>query len=190
MAKSIDSQVLMTTVMGVVEQTLAKMSGIMPTEAPQTKEADIIEFYGRMRVMNMNDFNAPVYVSVVNYYLTQEDMNKGKAKGVLVLYVDAENASKLYKFLGFTVPDDEDDESMLDGCGELCNLIGGALKNELANVGYVNLVMSAPEYYKNSVTDGVKFSLDQKKKYQFSFFYWKRKTLVLEVSMADIPLKK
>ncbi|MBF0571792.1 MAG: hypothetical protein HQL12_07940 [Candidatus Omnitrophica bacterium] len=189
-AKGLDSKVLMTATMGVVEKILANSSNLLPTASSENKEVDIVEYYGHMRAMDMNDFNSSVYIAVVNYYLTQADMQRNKTKGALILYVDMENASKLYKALGFSIPDDEDDGSMLDGCGQLCNLIGEALKNELTNLGYVNLEMSGPQQYKNSVTGGVNFSLDQKKKCQFSFFYWKCKALVVEVTLADIPQKR
>ena len=189
MAQGMDSQVLMTTMMGVAEQVLSKMAGVSPTEQPKANESDIVEFMGRMKVMNIADFNAPVYIASVNFYLNQADLEKHKAKGAMVIHVDVESASKLYRGLGFKVPDDEDDMSMLGATGELGNLIGDAFKNELAGMGHVNLVMSAPRYFRNSIQEGVEYSPDQKKKYEFNFFYWKKRVLTIEVSMAAIPQK-
>ncbi len=188
--KNMDPQVIMTSVMGVIESVLGKMSGVVATDQPQSKECDIIEYDGRMRVGGMEKFNAPSFVSVINFYISPNDMERHKAKGALVVFVDSENAGKLFHALGFSIPDDEDDVSMMDACGELCNLIAGNFKNELSGLGYADLTISAPHSYKNSVIDGVEYSPDQKNKYEFSFFYWRRKAIVVEVTLANIPQKK
>lgn len=188
--KNFDVQVLNTTLMGCIEEILGKMSGVSPTENPSVRTVDIIEYEGRMRVTGMEKFNAPSYVSVVNYYLNQSDLEKHRAKGAVVVFVDAENAGKLYKALGFAVPDDEDESSMLDACGELCNVLGGSFKNELSNMGFIDMSMSAPHNYKNTVMQGVEYSPDQETKQEFSFYYWKRKAIVVEVTLANIPQKK
>ncbi len=189
--KGVDPQVLMTTMMGVTEEVLGTMSGVTATEPMQTKEVDIIEYNGRMRCVGMEKFNAPSYVSVVNYYLNPQDLEAHKrAKGALVLYIDFENAGKLFKSLGFSVSEDEDDASMMDAAGEFCNMLGGGFKNEISKLGYLDMSMSAPHNYKNSVMEGVEFSPDQDTKYELSFFYWKRKAIVVEITLAAIPMKK
>lgn len=190
MSKEFDVQVLNTTLMGCMEDILGKMSGVAATDQPQVRTIDIIEYEGRMRVTGMEKFNAPSYVSVINYYLNQADLEKHRAKGSMVVFVDAENAGKLFKSLGFYVSDDEDEASMMDACGELCNLLGGSFKNELSNMGFVDMSMSAPSNYRNTVMQGVEYSQDQQTKQEFSFFYWKRKAIVVEVTMANIPEKK
>ncbi len=189
--KNFDPQVLMTTMMGVIEATLSKMSGIPPTQPPEAVEKELIEVEGRLRVSGYEKFQAPAYISVVNYYLLESDIHKqGKAKGAMIVYVDVENSGKLYKALGFPYPDDEDDASMMDCNGEFCNVLGGSFKNEIADLGFTNLVMSAPYNYRSSIVDGVEFSLDQKKIYEFSFFYFKRKSIVIELTLAGLPQKK
>ncbi len=188
--KGMDPEVLTTTLMGVIEQALAKMNSVTATDAPQIKTIDIVEYQNRMRVTGMEKFNAPSFVSIANYYLTPSDMEKHRAKGALVLYVDLENAGKLFKALGFTVPEDEDDSSMMDINGEFCGLLVAAFKSELVRLGYVDLVVGGPHNYKNSVMEGVEYSPDQQNKLEFSFFYWKRKAIVVELTLAAIPLKK
>lgn len=188
--KGMDPQVVIATLKGVVDQVLSKMSGVVPTSSPESKEIDILEYEGRMRVVGMEKFNAPSFIATVNYYLTEKDSESHKAKGAMVVYVDSENAGKFFKTLGFTVPDDEDDESMMNACGELCNLLGGGFKNELSGLGYADMYMSSPSSYKNSVTEGIEYSQDQNKKYELSFYYWKRRALIIEVTMGVIPLKK
>lgn len=189
--KGMDPQVLMTTMMGVTEEVLGTMSGVTASQPMQTKEMDIIEYNGRMRCVGMEKFNAPSYISVVNYYLNPQDLeNHKKAKGAMVLYVDYENAGKLFKNLGFSISEDEDDVSMMDACGEFCNMLGGGFKNEIGKLGYLDMTMSPPHNYKNSILEGVEFSPDQSTKYELSFFYWKRKAIVVEITLGAIPLKK
>ena len=191
MANSMDEQVITTAMMGVIESTLSKMNAIIATEPSQTKTLDIVEYDGRMRVSGIDKFNAPSYVSIVNYYFTQADLEKHRgAKGAMVLYVESENAGKFYKALGFSVAEDEDDASMMEANGAFGNLLGEGFKKELVNLGYADLVMSAPQNYRNSVMEGAEFSTDQKTKLEFSFFYWKHKSIVVELTLANIPLKK
>ena len=187
--KNMDPQIV-GAIKGVIESVLGKMSGIVATEPSQTKECNIIEYEGRMRVGGMEKFNAPSFISVVNFYLSQGDMDRHRAKGALVVYVDSENAGKLYNSLGFSIPDDEEDVSMIAACGELSNLIAGTFKNELVTLGYQDLTISQPHNYKNSVIEGVEFSSDQKIKHEFSFFYWRRKAVVVELTLAAIPQKR
>jgi len=189
--KNIDPQVVMTTMMGVIESTLAQMSGVPATDTPKVEEKDIVEYDGKLRVNGVTKFDSPSYISVVNYYLTPADMERHKAvKGAAIVYIDVENAGKLFKALKFPFNDDEDDASMKDCCGEFCNLIGGGFKNEVANLGYVNLIMSPPRNYRSYITEGVEYSTDQKKLFEFSFFYWKRKAIVVELTLAGIPMKR
>ena len=189
MAKQLDVQVVNSAVLKSFEEILSKVTTMVATTSPETKTQEIVEYDNRMRISGMEKFSAPSYISAVNYYLNQGELEKHHAKGVLIVYVDTENASKLYKGLGFQFPDDEDDNSMLEANAKFCQMIAEKFNSELASAGYGSLVMSAPSNYKNNAIEGVEFSPDQKQKQEYSFFYWKRKTIVVEVSMADIPRK-
>ncbi len=189
--KGIDSEILMSKMMGILESQLSKMTGVIATSPPETKEKDIVEYENRIRINGLEKFQAPSYISAINYYLNEADAKRaGKAKGALILYVDVENSGKIYKALGLPFPDDEDDASMMNCNGAFCKIIGDAFKNELVNMGYVDLFMSAPDNYRSSIVDGVEFSLDQKKMLEFSFFYLKRKSIVVELSLAGLPMKR
>ncbi len=187
--KGIDPQVT-KAMQTCIEQRLATMSGIPPSEPPQAKDLDIAQYEGRMRVNSMEKLNSPAYISSVNFYLNAADLERHKARGAMVLYMDFENAGKMLHQLGIKVPDDEDDISMIAACGELCTLIGTDFKNALTSLGYADLVMSPPRNYKNSAMGGVEFSPDQTTKHELCFFYWKRKAVVVELTLAPIPTKK
>ena len=190
-AKSLDPQVLTTTMLGVIEPVLSKMTGIVATAEPETKELEIVDYEGRLRVSGVEKFNTASYISVINFYLNEKDKQSHKAaKGAMVLYVESENAGKVFKALGFSVPEDEDDTSMMDACGQFCDLLAQGFKTELNRLGYFDLVLSNPDNYRNSVLEGVEFSPDQKIKFEFSFSYWKHKAIIVEVTLADIPQKR
>src|SRR5436190_1488604 len=107
--KSLDPQVLTAVMTRSIEQLLSKMSGIASTKPPETKELEIDEYDGRMRVSGVEKFDASSYISVVNYYLSDKDLKSHKAKGAMILYIESENSSKLFKALGIKVTEDEDD---------------------------------------------------------------------------------
>ncbi len=189
--QGMDPQVLINTLKNIVEETLGSMAGIMPTEPTRSEDLDIIEYNGRMRCDGIEKFKSPSYVSVVNFYLSTQDLeNHKKAKGALVVYVEFENAGKLYKNLGIPIPEDEDDGSMMNACGEFCQKLGAGFKGEITKQGYMDLVMSVPHNYKNSILEGVEFSPDQIIKHELSLFYWKRKAIVVEITMGSIPNRK
>ena len=188
MAKPLDLDVLNPAVTGVMEEVLAKLGGINPTASPTTKTVDIEEYEGRMRVNGIDKFQAPSYISTVVFYSSAGDAGQHRnAKGTVVLYVDHENAGKLFNGLGFRVPEDEDDVSMMESCGKMADLIASTFKNRLVQQGYADLAKSAPSNYKNSVPEGVEFSKDQTSKQEYCFFYWKRKAIIVEVALTPIP---
>ena len=188
--KGMPSNVITTALLSVVEEMFSKMTTIIPTASPESKLTDIVEYGGRMRVGGMEKFDAPSIVSVVNFYSSQSDLEKHKAKGALVLYTELENASKLYKALGFPVSEDEDDSSMRISNGKICALLTEGFKNELSRQGYMELVTSTVGNYKNTVMEGIEYSKDQQTKFEFNFFYWKHKAIVIELTLALIPLKR
>jgi hypothetical protein len=186
-AKNVDGAVA-ASLMSATQQLMDRV-GIAATEPPQAKDLDIVEYEGRMKVSGMEKFEAPCYISVINFYLSTADMERHKPKGALVLYVEFEHASKLFNSLGFRVPDDEDDVSMMSSCGAFCTQLAEDFKKELLAAGYSDLVLSKPQNAKNKMMTGAEFSADQNRKHEISFFYWKHKALVVELTMAALPKK-
>jgi len=52
--------------------------------------------------------------------------------------------------------------------------------------GFSSLVLSPPAVYKNTITEGVAFSKDQKEKQEISFYFLKHKALVIEWTMTAL----
>lgn len=186
--KIFDVQVLSTTLMGIVKTTLENMCKLSFSQEPVMEVKNIIEYKGRMRISGMEKFNGPTYVSAINFYLNQADQDKNRACGIFVSYLESENAPKILRGMGYDF-DEDDDESIKDCFGEFCNVIAGSFKNEISNLDYLELLMSAPSKYINSVPDGMAFSYDQYEKVEVSFFYWNKKIIVAEVSLTDLPMK-
>ncbi len=189
MAKGLDPQVLTGAFMAAMGQMLEKLSNIPASQEPKIEESEIIEYEGRMRVSGMEKFNSPAFLSVVNFYLNQGEMQRHKPKGALILYLEAENISKFLKAFGVHFADDEDDKSLMDACGKVCEAVAAEFKNELTRKGYVELVLSNPSNYKNNILEGIAYSQDQKTKQTVNFFYFKTKAIVADLTMADLPRK-
>jgi hypothetical protein len=189
MGKGLEAQIVNPIITGFIED-LITAKGNLPSSKPFEVAAKPIEVYeDRMRVKASDKFDVSVYIAATNFYLNQGDMQAGRAKGALIVYMDLEVADKLFKAAGLKVPYDEDDESMLELCSSLCQLISDTLKTSLAAAGYANLLVSTPEVYKNSISHGVEFSKDQNEKQEISFYYLKHKALVIDWTMAPIPKK-
>lgn len=189
-SKSFDPQVIAKTCMNVVESSLQKMGNLTFTQPPEFSERKIIEYHSRMRVFGMEIFNGPCYISYVNFYLSESHVKAKNPIAAFVFYVEEENAAKIFKALGYKGFNEHEETTMLDTCGELCNMLAGNFKKEIAQLGYQDLVMSAPVSHYNSVPDGVDFHYDQYVKFETSFYLWKQKLLAIDVTMGLIPGKK
>jgi hypothetical protein len=179
------SQALLT----VMQKILSRANNLPQTQPPAVEANEITEYEGRMRVSGFEKLNSTCYVSAVNFYLNQADMDKHKTKGALVLYIETENSGKFYKALDIKFADDEDDASMMEACGNMVALIGEMLKTEINNKGYAQLLVSKPVNYKNNILKGIEISRDQKMKHELGFYYFKHKAIVVELSLAPIPTK-
>jgi len=150
----------------------------------------IIEYDGRMRADGMEKFdNEPTYVSAVNFYATEGDMEKQKTLGALIVYVEQSYIAKLMKMLQYPPIDDESDDAMRDSCGTLCNIISGRFKSEISKEGYIELEMSHFSNYRNSAFQGVSFCFSEFDVYQMDFEIDKTKRLVIEMTIGAVPKK-
>ena len=80
--------------------------------------------------------------------------------------------------------EDEEEESAV-ACGKICTLLAEKFKERLAESGFPELFLSKPACNKNSLPEGIDFSADQKQKQEISFYFWKKKAMVVDITMAD-----
>ncbi|MCA9401611.1 MAG: chemotaxis protein CheX, partial [Candidatus Omnitrophica bacterium] len=159
--QSFDPQVLSTSIMSVVDETFKTMCNLSFTSEPKFGESEIIEYESRMRVFGLEKFNGPCYVTVINFFLDDKKLQQEDPCGTMVVYFEEDCASKILKALGYQIFNEDDEETVMDNCGEFCNVIAGNFKNELVNLGYKELVINAPLKYRNDIPEGVIFPYDE-----------------------------
>jgi hypothetical protein len=190
MADFFDTQVLSTSIVNVVKDTFDKMAHVKMTAEPVIAERDIIEYDGNMRLFPMEKFNGPCFISYVNFYLSPTDLTAHRrAVGTFVVYIKEDIIEKVLKAFGRSIKDAEHEEVVLSICGELCNLLAGNLKNDLAQAKYVDFFISEPSNFKNHVSAGAPFDYNLYTKQECIFSFWGQKCIVIEACIGRIPSK-
>jgi len=174
-----------------LSESVAKMfyerNEIKFSQDPVIEKRNIIEYNGMMRADGMEKFNEPTFISYINYFNNVNDMEKKKAIGGIVIYIEQTNVTDLLKLLKYPLADDEDLEALADCCGTLCNIIAGAFKTEISKMGYIELEMSHFTSYRNRAVVGAPFSYNEREKYELSFFIKRKKSLVIDMTMGVVP---
>ncbi|MDP8212909.1 MAG: hypothetical protein P9X22_06440 [Candidatus Zapsychrus exili] len=169
----------------VVKRVLGRDSNIVLDKEPSIRSVKIVEFMKRMRVTSWEKFDKTAYISTINLYLTEKDIEKNRAIGAVIVYILDEHILNLFKKLKY--PIEEEEESYEDACGTLCNVIVGNFKAALTQWGYKDLVMPHFLSYKNDVPNGVAYDFSQKDKYEISFVIADEKMLVIDLTLGKIP---
>jgi hypothetical protein len=189
--KEFDAQVIATTLMDVIPKVFQANFGFSFVDNPTFVRKEVIEYQSRMRVFGLEKFNGPCYISSISLYLTERHLQKQKPCGTVVVYVEPEYAVRFLAALGFkNQGEDEEDPTfeatIIDNCGEIANLIVGSYKNELANLGMKNLVISAPLSRKDSIEEGVEFPYSQYYYHELKYTHKKTTVLVVDCVMEEI----
>ncbi len=169
-----------------VRKILHEKARLQVSREPIIEKKPITQFMRRMRVDPMEKFNAPTVVAIIHFYKTYEEMDLGKPTGVLLSYIELAYLSRLLKLMEYPEIDDDDEEQVEDACGAVCNIIAGYFKNELIDLGYPHLEMSAFVSYINSVENGVEYPLKALNKYEVNYEIDGRKRLVTEMVMSPM----
>lgn len=141
---------VVTSVTGSVHKALASMCQIVVDDHPYAEQQEVIAFM----VMASND----TYSSVMKF---SQKNAVPPCKGALVVYVQKTNAVALFaKTLGYT--EETPIGEFADACGELCNLIMGGIKFELAHRGYGEIDIGIPHTYTRAVTELINFKVKSK----------------------------
>jgi len=187
MARGFDPAALSKMVLTSSQDIVGRTSKIQPNDPPTAKAQRLIEYQGRMSVAAMEKFNGPTYISGVSFYLSPQDKDKNKAVGALALYVEAVNAEKLLKSFGYSIGEDEEDEEAFNACSKLCVTFAEGVKKELVKAGYPDLTLGTAVSEKNSLSEGIAFGANQPEKQEISFVFFKKKSLVLDVVLDNLP---
>lgn len=178
-----DDEIIGKISVKVVEDTIKGMSSLTFSKDSHFDKREIIEYQSRMRVFGMEKFNGPCYIGVVNYYFSAEDQKNHDACGVFILFIEETNVGKFLKSLGYRGFDEDEEKSVYKPLGEFTEVLSSNFKKEIQSLGYQNLISSTPACYHNDISSGVEFSYDQYAKYESSFYLWKDKIVVVEVTI-------
>ena len=140
-----------------VEQLFLERNNIKFSQEPKLERKGIIEYNGKMRAEGMEKFNDPTFISAINYYLNTANMEKNKAVGAVITYIEQGYVTTLLKLLKYPMADYEDLDALADCCGTLCNILAGAFKTAISKMGYLELEMSAFASHRNKAISGVDF---------------------------------
>ena len=81
----------------VIERILNKKADIDLSAASVLERKPITEFVRRMRVSGLTKFEEKTYISIVNFYKTNEDLKSHKAIGALIIYVPESYVVRLFR---------------------------------------------------------------------------------------------
>ena len=172
----------------VVERTLWLEGKIKLSEKPELEVVNIVEFMRRMRVWSLDKFpEETTYVSTINFYIDENDMEKHRAIGALIIYIGEDYIFRLFRKLGYPKFDEDDEEALEDACGTFANIIGAKFKTGLTQLGYIDLAMSHCSNYRNEIINGVEYDIRQDKKYEISFEIDGEKRIVAELTLGKTP---
>lgn len=171
----------------VVKRILKKRAEVDLSSKPVLRTKPITEFMRRMRVNSFDKFEGTTYISTVNFYFNENDMENHKALGAIVLYVPEDYIVKLLQKLNYPITDEEDQDALEDGCGTFCNLIAGNFKSGLLQLGYAELEMSHFSSFRNEILNGVEYHYPyEKEKYEISFEIGGQKSIVAELTLGPV----
>ena len=171
----------------VVRRILKKRAEIELSSKPIFEIKPITEFKKRLRATALGKFEGTTYIASVNFYTDQENMDKGKSIGAVIIYVAEEYIAKLLQKFNYPISDEDDQEALQDACGTLCNLIAGNFKSGLTQLGYIELFMSHYSTYLNEVVNGIPYSSFETDLYEISFDIAGKKRIVAELTMGAVP---
>lgn len=155
---------------------------------PELIHKQIIEFGGKIRADGIDKFNNEVtYVSAVNFYANQADMEKRKTLGALITYVEKDYLATLMKRLQYPPIDDDNEQALLDSIGTLCNIVSGRFKSEIKAAGYTDLEMSHFINYRNSAVAGIDFCPKEYYYYELNCEIDGVRRLIIDMTMGMIP---
>jgi hypothetical protein len=171
----------------VVTRVLDQRGGIQLSTEPEFRLVHIVEFMKRMRVWSLDKFRGKTFISVINFYMSDEDMENHKATGAVIVYIGEEYVMTLLKKLGYPELDEDNEEMLEDACGTFLNIVSAKFKEGMIQLGYRELVMSHFVSFQNEAINGIEYDPKQKEKYEISFEIGGYKRIVFELTMGNVP---
>ena len=170
----------------VVKRILQHRGGIRVSRTPVVKKMPITSFMDRMRISGLSKFDERTYIGIINFYQDEESRKEEYCSGALIVYVPENYIDRLLRALDYPLGEGDLDEMMEDACGTFCNLVAGAFKKGLRQLGYRDLCMSHFSTYVNDVLEGVSYDTEETEIYQIEFDINGEKSIVVDLTMGKI----
>lgn len=172
-----------------VVSSLFDKKGSVKLGKPALEMKTIIEWNNRMRITGMEKFNAATYISYMSCFLNDQEKQKKNVLGALILYIVEPQLFPYVTKLQYPKIDDENEDELLNSCGLILADIAKAFAEKLTGMGYSSLTIDSPQNYKNSIAQGVPFSLKEYDKFEimFSSPVDSKKVMALEMTLGVIP---
>jgi len=166
-----------------MKSTIENNSNVVITGNPDVAQKNISEYEGKMRVSGMDIFNSPTYISLTSFYPSEKDRDTHNSCGAIMVYLKEEGCELFLRAFGYKEPNEDEDDTMKDGCGKFFEMFLKNFIKDLASAGYGQLVNSEIENHKNVVSFMIDFDKKQFEKLELIFSVKEVKTIAVELTM-------
>lgn len=186
--KKFDQQVLSTTMMSAVNEVFNKMCSEKFSRSPSVRPSVInIEKFRKINVSGFEKFYQNSFISAVNLFKSESDQGKNTICGFVVVYIKEAGLWNVFKALQFPVPEHIVAGTLLDLCGEFCNIISGEFRNQLGKMGYPNILTSAPMSAAGALSiEAAHIPRGLEDCQELSFYLFDTKTVIVDVSLSHL----
>jgi len=171
----------------VIVRTLEQKGGIDLSTKPLPKIRHIVAANKKMRILSLGKFEGTTYISAINFYKDDGDLEKNKALGALIIYIGEAYIVDMFEEMGYPDLDENDEDLMKDAVGTFCNIVAGKFKLALTQLDFIELEMSHFSTYIDEISDGVAYDSKQSRKYEIIFEIDDEKKIIAELTMGPTP---
>ena len=181
MAEKLDFQVLATTLMGAVNESVEGFLKVKPDKDP-TIVTKVLYADDKLDICTYGEFIDGSYISVIYFDHNERDRLSKRYCGMLIVYVSTSAINYVVKAFGYKNAADAGDAMAADAAAELCNNIAGLFKKDLKGLGYPELEISTP--IKSIGFSGkLDYPQGQKNFHRITAYVWGQ-TIVIDVILA------
>lgn len=171
-----------------VQDGMIKKYNLDPSQEVNVVEKTMMDYEGRMRTLGLDKFNGLCYLSAINLYKSEAAREKQDTVGGLVIYFEDVSSERVFKALDHRANMD-DDESIFQSAGDINKELAEELNTQLVSKGYPALTMSDPMVSKNDLIEGIPFHKSQYGYYEAELYLWKKKVMVVSLTLALKAIK-
>ena len=181
MAEKLDFQVIATTLLGAVDESVSVFLKAKPDKEPDIK-TKVLYAQDKLNVSTYAEFVDGSYISVIYLYRHEKDKGSNRFCGMLIVYVSTAAINYLIKGFGYKNAAEAGVAMAEDAVGELANNIAGIFKRDLRGLGYAEFEISTPLKFKGFSGD-LDFPKGQKNFHRVTAYVWGQ-TIVFDAILA------